>query len=144
MQSFVDLSFIVNPNAIRKRKISLKAWSNWLCSDPPSISEEEMFNENVEYQGWRKKFLKYSSNSEQILLSQVERMKKISSFANALIGERKKCQKSYLISCFKAKNKINETEFITWTEFTRWVNTLGKGKMINHHKKVNILFNKLP
>ena len=135
MQSFANLSLIVNPNAIRKRKISLIEWTNWLSSDPPSVLEEKMFNENVEYKGWRKKFLKFSSNDEQIKLYQVEGMKTITSFANALIGETKKCQKSYLISCFKAKNKKNKTDFITWTEFTSWVNTLGKIKMTNPHKK---------
>ena len=37
----------------------------------------------------------------------------------------KKSLKSLLRNCFKAKNKSEDEDEITWNEFTFWINTLG-------------------
>ena len=39
-QSFVNLSAIVDPDIKRKRKITLKEWTNWLQQD--HLSEAEL------------------------------------------------------------------------------------------------------
>ena len=123
-QSFVNLSSIINPDVSRKRKITLKEWTNWLQHDHLSEAEDKMFNDNPEHNGWRTQFLEFSQNDEKITSSQVERMKKMNIFMNAIIDETGKCLKSNLKNCFKAKNK--ETDFLTWTEFVHWINSLGK------------------
>ena len=123
-QSFVNLSSIINPDVSRKRKITLKEWTNWLQHDHLSEAEDKMFNDNPEHNGWRNKFVEFSQNDEKITPSQVERMKKINTFANAMISETGKCLKSNLKDCFKAKNK--ENDFLTWTEFVHWINSVGK------------------
>ena len=125
-QSFVNLSSIIDPDINRKRKITLKEWTNWLQHDYLSEVEDKLFNENPEHICWRIKFLKYSQNKEKITLSQIERMEKINIAFNAIISETEKCLKSNLIDCFKAKNKDNETDFLTWTEFVHWINSVGK------------------
>ena len=123
-QSFVNLSSIIDPDVSRKRKITLKEWTNWLQHDHLSETEDKMFNDNPEHNGWRNKFLEFSQNDEKIRPFQVERMKEIYTFPNAMISEPEKCLKSNLKDCFKAKNK--ETDFLTWTEFVHWINSLGK------------------
>ena len=127
-QSFVNLSSIIDPDINRKRKITLKEWTNWLQHDYLSKVEDKLFNENPEHICWRIKFLKYSQNKEKITLSQIEKMKKINIAFNAIISETEKCLKSNLIDCFKAKakNKDNETDILTWTEFVHWINSVGK------------------
>ena len=79
-QSFVNLSSIIDPDVSRKRKITLKEWTNWLQHDHLSEAEDKMFNENPEHIGWRREFLKYSENEEIIKFSQVEKMKRINIF----------------------------------------------------------------
>ena len=123
-QSFVNLSSIINPDVSRKRKITLKEWTNWLQHDHLSEAEDKMFNDNPEHDGWRTQFLEFSENDEKITPSQVERMNKINKTTNAMISETGKCLKSNLEDCFKAKNK--ETDFLTWTEFVHWINSLGR------------------
>ena len=123
-QSFVNLSSIIDPDVSRKRKITLKEWTNWLQHDHLSEAEDKMFNDNPEHNGWRTQFLEFSQNDEKITSSQVERMKKMNIFMNAIIDETGKCLKSNLKNCFKAKNK--ETDFLTWIEFVHWMNSLGK------------------
>ena len=125
-QSFVDLSSIIDPDVSRKRKITLKEWTNWLQHDHLSEAEDKLFNDNPEHVDWRNKFLEFSENSEKITTSQVERMKEINIILYALINEAEKCLKSHLKDCFKAKNKENENDFLTWTEFVHWINSLGE------------------
>ena len=127
-QSFVNLSSIIDPDVSRKRKITLKEWTNWLQHDHLSEAECKMFNDNPEHVNWRKNFLEFSENREKITHSQVKRMKKSNVYENAMmdaiIRETGKCLKSNLKDCFKAKNK--ETDFLTWTEFVHWINSLCK------------------
>ena len=59
-QSFVNLSAIVDPDIKRKRKITLKEWTNWMQHDHLSEAEHKMFNDNPEHVDWRNKFLRYS------------------------------------------------------------------------------------
>ena len=129
-QSFDNLSSIIDPDVSRKRKITLKEWTNWLQHDHLSEAECKMFNDNPEHVNWRKTFLEISENCEKITHSQVERMKKSNIYENAMMDailrETAKCLKSNLKDCFKAKNKENETDFLTWTEFVHWINSLGK------------------
>ena len=121
-QSFVNLSSIIDPDVSRKRKITLKEWTNWLQHDHLSEAEQKMFNDNPEHVDWRNEFLRSSKNNEKITLAQVEKMENINWYKQSLIT--KKCLKSYLTGCFKVKNK--ETDFLTWTEFVQWINSLGK------------------
>ena len=85
-----------------------------------------MFSDNPEHDGWRTQFLEFSENDEKITPSQVKRMKEIHIFTNSIISETGRCLKSNLKDCFKAKNKENENDFLTWTEFVHWINSLGK------------------
>ena len=123
-QYFVYLSSIIDPDVSRKRKIALKEWTNWLEHDHLSDAEDKMFNDNPEHDGWRTQFLEFSENDEKITPSQIKRMKKVGTFFNAMISETGKCLKSNLENCFKLKNKV--TDFLTWTEFVHWINSLGK------------------
>ena len=131
-QSFVDLSSIIVPDFNRKRRITLKEWTNWLQHDCLSEAEDKIFNDNPEHIGWRREFLKYSENEEIIKFSQVEKMgdqknKRINIFLNSFIGETNKCLQSNLTNCFKA----NATNFLTWTRFVHWINRLGEQNQIN-------------
>ena len=121
-QSFVNLSSIIDPDVGRKRKITFKEWTNWLQHDHLSEAEDNMFNDNPEHFDWRNEFLRSSKNNEKITLAQVEEMEKINMVKQSFVT--KKCLKSYLTGCFIVKNK--KTDFLTWTEFVHWINSLGK------------------
>ena len=151
-QSFVNLSAIVDPDIKRKRKITLKEWTNWLQHDRLSEAEDKMFNVNPEHVDWRKKFLTYSENDEKISFSQVDRMGKIN--ICRISFHTKNCLKTNLIDCFIAKKRFikigflawtkrclrsfcmghgctiedeaDKTASLTWTEFVHWINSLGK------------------